>query len=336
MNIREVFDVIDLHAGGEPLRIITAGYPPLRGRTVLDQRDELLAHYDHYRRRLMAEPWGHEDMSGCLLVSPERPDSLYGLIFMHNQGYSFLFGHAILAVTKMLVETGQVVFQAGAKDVSVRYDVPYGQITAHARLHQGCVSSVWFENVPAYVVALDQVISIGSRSIDIDVAFSGAFYALVDVKALQKSVNFHDLDDLRQWAQDIKAAVETLGLARHPHEPRFDGIDGVVFTDSADSPDHLSRQVTVFADGAVDRSPGSSGISARLAVLGRRQRVERNRTYFFESVIDTIFGGIVLGDAPPVDGHMGIRTAVEGQAFLTAFRRFYENPFDKQGPFLLR
>jgi proline racemase len=336
MHIREVFDVIDMHAGGEPLRIITGGYPALRGRTTLDRRDELLAHYDHYRRRLMSEPWGHEDMYGCLLVDPERSDSVYGLIFMHNDGYSSMCGHAVIAVTKMLVETGRIVPAPGAREVSARFDVPSGQVKAHARLENGRVSSVWFENVPAYVVALAQEVIAGDRHFMVDVAFGGAFYAIVDVKGLQRSIDPRDLDDLRRWAKDIKAVVQSLGLARHPLDARLDGIYGVIFTDGAKSPDHFSRHVTVFADGQIDRSPCGSCISARLAVLDRRQCIERNRPYIFESIIDTTFTGTVLGDASPGDGNVRIRTSVEGQAYVTGFRRFYENPFDTQGPFLLR
>lgn len=336
MHSREVFDVIDMHAAGEPLRIITGGYPPLHGRTVLDQRDELLAQFDPYRRRLMAEPWGHEDMYGCLLVHPERPDSLYGLIFMHNEGYSNMCGHATIAVTKMLVETGQVVAEAGANEAVVRYDVPSGQIEAHARLNQGRVASVWFENVAASVMATDLLITAGNREVRVDVAFGGAFYVVVDVKEIGLAVELNALDDLRRWAFHLKSAVQPLNLAKHPVDARLDGVYGVIFTDRARESGHFSRHVTVFADGQVDRSPCGSCISARLAVLDKKQRIERNHPLVFESVLDTTFVGTVLGNGPPLGEHATVRTAVEGQAYVTGFRRFYENPFDPLGPFLLR
>lgn len=336
MNIREVFDVVDMHAGGEPLRIITSGYPAIPGHSVLDKREYLKVHLDRYRQRLMFEPWGHEDMYGCLLVEPERDDSLYGLIFMHNEGYSTMCGHATIAVTKWLVETGRVAAPDGADQVTVKMDVPSGQIEAHARLVGGKVTSVWFENVPAYAVALDQTIRVDGQDVVFDVGFGGAYYAIVEAAQLGLAVEPEAVDALREWARAIKERVEALDLTRHPDDSRLNGLYGVIFTDPPHQADHFGRNLTIFADGQVDRSPCGSCVSARMAVLHAKRAVESGRAYPIESVIDSVFTGTVVGDGPPLGPFSTVRTVMEGEAYFVGFRRFFGNPQDTVGPFLIR
>ncbi len=336
MHIQEVFDVVDLHAAGEPLRVITGGYPAISGKTVLDKRDYVAEHLDHYRRRLMFEPWGHEDMYGCLLVPPEREDSLYGLIFMHNEGYSTMCGHATIAVTKLLVETRQVPVPPDADEVRVKFDVPSGQIEAHARMESGKVRSVWFENVPAFAVSLDQRLVVEGRDLTIDVGFGGAYYAVVESRQLGLGVEPDTVDELRIWARRIKAAVEKLALTHHPIDARLNGLYGVIFTDSAHDDAHFDRNLTVFADGQIDRSPCGSCLSTRLAILDAKGAIARNQAYAVESVIDTVFTGQVIGDAAAGPPHRAVRTVIEGEAYVVGFRRFFVNPDDPVKPFLVR
>lgn len=329
--MREVFDVVDLHCGGEPLRVITSGFPRLPGARILDKRQYLEEHWDGYRERLMFEPWGHEDMYGCLLVEPERHDSLYGLIFMHNAGYSTMCGHATIAVTKMLVETGRVTIPVGAPLVSVKFDVPSGQIEAHARIRDGRVAQVWFENVPAFAVALDQTVVVAGQAVTLDIGFGGAYYAIVASRQLGLAVVPDAIDDYRRWGRAIKAAVEPRGWATHPDDARLSGIYGVIFTDEPHDARRHSRNLTIFADGQVDRSPCGSCLSARMAVLDAKGLIQRQQRYQVESVIGTTFDVEVMGDTKA-----GVRTTVEGEAYLTGFRRFFVNPQDAVAPFLVR
>ncbi|WDL97643.1 proline racemase family protein [Alicyclobacillus sp. ALC3] len=336
MDIREVFDVIDMHAAGEPLRIILSGYPRVLGRTVLEKRQYLQEHLDHLRRKLMWEPWGHEDMYGCLLVEPERPDSLYGLIFMHNEGYSTMCGHATIAVTKMVVETGRVPVPADGEKVTVRFDVPSGQVEAHAHMRDGRVHHVEFENVPAFPVALDIEVAVDEQPICLDVSFGGAYYAIVDSASLGLAVTPENVDAFRAWAAKIKPAVEELHLTQHPEDPRLNSLYGVIFTDAPEASSHHSRNITVFADGQVDRSPCGSCLSSRLAALDAKKEIERHQPVEVESVIGTSFTGQVIGDGPQVGDFSTVRTTVAGQASWLGFRRFFSNPHDPVEPFLVR
>jgi trans-L-3-hydroxyproline dehydratase len=337
MQLREIFEVVDMHVAGEPLRIVTAGYPPLGGGTILDKRDFLAHRLDHYRRRLMFEPWGHEAMYGCLLVDPERSDSAYGLIFMHNQGYSSMCGHATLGVVTMLVETGRIAALPGAAEVVVKLDVPSGQVVGHARLDgDGRVASAWFENVPSYAAGLSVPLIVNGGEIFVDVGFGGGYYAIVDAGQLGIRVDPDHIDELIQWAGPIKAAAEATNLAKHPLDARLNGFYGVIFTDAPGDQAHHSRTLTVFADNQVDRSPCGSCVSARLAVLAAQGYIEQGQAYRFESVIGTVFTGTWTGAGPTLGGTASQRTSISGQASVTGFRRFFGNPHDEVSPFLLR
>ncbi len=336
VELQEIFDVVDMHVGGEPLRIITSGYPALPAGSVLDRREYLQEHLDRYRRMLMLEPWGHEDMYGCLVVEPERQDSLYGLIFLHNEGYSTMCGHAIIAVTRWLVETRKVSVPSGADDVTIKMDVPSGQIMAHARLRGDQVVSVWFENVPAFAVALNRTLVVAGREVVLDVGFGGAYYAVVKAAQLGLSVEPDAADALREWAGAIKAEVEPLHLTQHPEDARLSGLYGVIFTDPPHDPEHYSRNLTIFANGQVDRSPCGSCVSTRLAVWNAKRTIEHGRSYAIESITDSVFTGSIVGEGRQVGDFSTVRTVVEGQAYFSGFRRFFGSSHDAVSPFLLR
>src|SRR5579875_3843002 len=316
MNVRDVFHVVDLHAGGEPLRLILDGYPPIPGRSMMERRAFLKAHLDHYRQRLMWEPWGHEDMYGCLLLRPEREDSQYGLIFMHNEGYSTMCGHAILAVTRFLVESGRAGWDGRSPAAIIRFDVPSGVVEAHAVMKAGRVAWVWFENVPAWTVALDEQVTVDGRSVRYDIGYGGAFYAL------------------KAAAARIKDAIHRQRVIVHPEEPRIAGLYGVIFTDPPRDAAHQARHVTVFADRQVDRSPCGSCVSARLAVEYVRGRLRPGEPYAVESILDTVLTGEVLGPGP--DARPTVRTKIAGMAYVIGFRRFFLDPSDPLPPFLVR
>src|SRR5882724_11356228 len=245
---------IDAHAAGEPLRLIVDGFPSPRGATMLDKREWVKRHADHLRRALMLEPRGHADMYGAILTEPVSPGSHAGVLFMHNEGYSTMCGHGVVAVTTIALERG--LLMPGGDGTAIVYDSPAGTIRARARLGSTVdspagselgthgpssldpssakgelrVESVAFLNVPSFVLHGGLSVKLASRQIRVDVAFGGAFYAIVDSEAVGLPIDIAHLPELRRAGMEIKHAIESVHTVAHPLEPGLRGIYGTIFT----------------------------------------------------------------------------------------------------------
>src|SRR4029079_12813348 len=217
---------IDAHAAGEPLRLIVDGFPSPHGKTMLAKREWVRTHADHLRRALMHEPRGHADMYGAILTEPVTPGADAGVLFMHNEGYSTMCGHGIVAVTTGALER-RLIVPAG-DGTAVAYDAPAGTIRARARLRDRRVESVAFVNVPSFVLHGGMTVKLASRSVRADVAFGGAFYAIVDSEAVGLAIDIAHLPELRRIGMDIKNAVEAAHTIVHPLEPGLSGIYGTI------------------------------------------------------------------------------------------------------------
>jgi proline racemase len=314
---------IDAHTAGEPLRLIVDGFPPIEGRTMLEKRAFVLDHHDHLRRALMLEPRGHLDMYGALLTEPEREDSDAGVLFMHNEGYSTMCGHGIIAVVTLALERRLIVPR---RPGIVVLDAPAGQIRARANMSGDRVESVSFENVPSFVLHGGVTVRLGSRELRADVAFGGAFYAIVDSEAAGIPVAKQRLGDLRKAGMEIKHAIEAAVKVVHPDEPGLRGIYGTIFTGPA-SGDADLRNVTIFAEAEVDRSPCGTGTAAVMAVLAAMGLLGVDQTFTHESIIGTRLRGRVLreltvGDLP------AIVPEIEGSAYITGESTFLLDDHD--------
>ena len=319
---------VDYHTAGEPFRIVTGGVPPLEGATILEKRRFALERLDPVRRLLVNEPRGHADMYGCFVTEPEDEGADLGVVFFHNAGYSTACGHGTIALVTWALESGVLPLEEPESHVVV--DVPSGRLETVAQVEDGAVRSVRFRNVPAYVEA-EALLAEGLRA---DVAFGGAFYASV---ASPLPVQPRNLPELIELGRAVKAGLEAQRGFVHPLEPELRDIYGVIFWERIDmGPPLRQRNVTVFADGEVDRSPCGSGTSARLAVLERAGELPRGTELVHESVVDTEFRARVVGDAE-VAGRPAVITEVEGSAYRTGAHEFALDPRDPLGEgFLLR
>ena len=320
-----ILRTIDAHTAGEPLRLITAGWPAPEGETMLERRAWAKAHQDHLRRILMQEPRGHADMYGALLTAPERPDSDAGVLFMHNEGYSTMCGHGIIAVTTIAFERGLVTHEDGRR--SLVLDAPAGQIRARADMDGPRVARVSFVNVPSFVLAAGVSVQVGGRVVPVDVAFGGAFYAVVDAESVGLAVVREKLGDLKTVGMVIAREVERVVSVVHPLEPGLTGIYGTIFTGPPTVPEAHLRNVTVFADHEVDRSPCGTGTCAVLAVLDAMGLTAADAPFIHESIIGTTFSARVLsrttvGDLPAVVPELS------GAASITGDHTFVVAPDD--------
>ena len=316
---------VDYHTGGEPFRIVTGGVEPLRGATILDKRRDALERVDHVRRLLVYEPRGHADMYGCHVVEPNDDDADLGVVFFHNAGYSTACGHGTIALVTWALDEGVVERREGENHVVV--DAPSGRLETWAHVEGGRVRSVRFRNVPAYVWA--EELDVAGRRVDI--AFGGAFYASVEER-----VEPRELPRLIELGREIKRALEAEHEIAHPLEPELRDVYGVIFWQDESEDPLTQRNVTVFADGEVDRSPCGSGTSARLALLDRSGRLPRGSELRHLSVVDSEFRARVVGEAD-VAGVPAVLTEVEGSAYRTGEHVFKLDPDDPIGEgFLLR
>ena len=316
---------VDYHTGGEPFRIVTGGVETPRGDTILDRRRDALERLDHVRRLLVHEPRGHADMYGCYVVAPEDDGADLGVVFFHNAGYSTACGHGTIALVTWALDEDVVPRSEGENRVVV--DVPSGRLETWAQVEGGKVRSVRFHNVPAYVHT--EGLEVAGRTLDL--AFGGAFYA-----SLEERVEPGELPRLIELGRELKRAIESEHEIVHPLEPELRDVYGVIFWQQEGEDPLTQRNVTVFADGEVDRSPCGSGTSARLALLDRSGRLPRGDELRHLSIVGSEFRARVVGDAE-VAGRQAVVTEVEGSAYRTGTHSFTLDPNDPLGEgFLLR
>src|SRR5687767_330247 len=317
----------DYHTAGEPFRIVRDGVPDIPGATVRERREcaARTEEVDRVRRLLCHEPRGHADMYGCFVVAPDDDGADFGVLFWHKDGYSTACGHGTIALGAWAVETGRVDAPAdGAVDVTI--DVPSGRVVARVERRGGVVRSVAFRNVPSYVIARD----VPAGAVRVDVAYGGALYAFVPASELGLTIAPDALPELIDAGRRIKAALAGTEVAAHPEDPRLSGIYGTVIHEQVGPAHH--RNVVVFADGEVDRSPTGSATSARTALLAEAGELGDGESWRNDSIVGTSFTARVIGRE-----QRGILTEVEGTAFRTGEHRFVLDPRDDLGAgFVLR
>ena len=326
---------IESHTGGEPFRVVIDGVPDIPGRTVLEKRRYAQENLDSLRRQLMWEPRGHADMYGCFLGEPTESDSDLSVLFMHNEGFSTMCGHGIIALTKVLIETGAIPGEE--PETTVRIDTPAGQVTATAQVADGKVSEVRFRNVPSYVVDLDNALEVpGVGRVEYDLAFGGGFYAYVAASSLGLRCVPADVTALVEAAGEIKESINETRSIEHPFEPDLAFLYGVIFTGDAEHAAHHSRNVAVFAEGEVDRSPTGTGVSGRLAIEHARGDLGVGETMTVESVLGSTFTGRIA-DVTEYGSHTAVIPEIEGEAHLLGSAKYWVDPNDSIGRgFLLR
>jgi trans-L-3-hydroxyproline dehydratase len=326
---------IDLHTAGEPFRVITGGLPEPAGDSILARRRYMQAKLDHLRTALMWEPRGHADMYGCVVTPPESPEADFGVLFLHNEGYSTMCGHGIIAMATLAVETGLV--KVREPETVIRIDSPAGLITATARVREGHALSVCFRNVPSFVLALDQSVQVpGLGTVRCDIAYGGAFYAYVQADDVGLSTRAEDFTRLIEAGMAIKRAVMASLPITHPFEADLSFLYGTIFIGPPHATDAHSSNVCIFAEGEVDRSPTGTGVSGRLALHMARGEIEVDQPLCIESIIGTRFTGKVAEQTTfgPYDA---VIPEVEGSAHIVGRCEFLIDPADplKNG-FILR
>ncbi len=328
--------VTDMHTGGEPVRIITDGFPPIPAGTILQKRAHVRDNLDHLRRVLMFEPRGHFDMYGALLVEPDLPGADLAVLFMHNEGYSTMCGHAVIALGRFAVDQGLVEPREPVTMVNI--ECPCGMVTASVSVKNGKAGAVSFDSVPAFLFAGEQTVQLsGYGSIGFDVGYGGAFYAIADAR--QFGLRFGE-DRLRDFVDAASALTEAASAAvalDHPDHEDLAFLYGSILTDGGDGAHGTAtRNICVFADAQVDRSATGSGVTARMAAMAARGGLAAGDVRVFESITGDRFEARLV--ACEAAGRFdAVRVRVTGHAYYAARAEFVVEDDDPlRGGFLLR
>jgi len=320
----------EMHTGGEPLRIIETGYPDIGGRTLLEKRRYVRDHLDQLRQFLMFEPRGHFDMYGALLVEPDHPEAHIAVLFMHNEGYSTMCGHAIMALGRYAVDKGLV--EATEPETQVNIQCPCGLVQAFVQVQGGHAGQVRFESVPAFVLARQKWVTVeGHGPLEVDIAYGGAFYAFVAADQIGLDVRGSKVRSLVDGASAISDAVKEQLDISHPDDPDLGYLYGTILTDGSDSFSlDPTTNICVFADRQVDRSPTGSGVTARIALQYRNGQIELGQARSFESITGAIFTAKAISETT-CRPHKAVTVEVAGSAHYTGSSVFTHEADDKIG-----
>lgn len=326
---------LEVHVAGEPLRIVTRGLPPIPGDTILEKRRHCREHLDHVRTALMWEPRGHADMYGCILTEPVTPDGTLGVLFLHNEGYSTMCGHAVIGLVTAAVETGFLEGEEGTGQI--RLDTPAGRVTAVAQRGGDRVASVSFRNVASWVQDAGARVHVpGVGEVPYDLVFGGAYYAVCRAEDLDVRLVPQEASRIIELGRRMKRAVAARGPIHHPQEEDLGFLYGAILVGDPHDPEHHSRNACVFADGELDRCPTGTGVSGRAALHVHRGELDVGEPFVVESILGTTFTGRAVeetrvGDLPAVVPE------VTGSAHVVGWSEWLLDPEDPlRHGFLLR
>ena len=328
LNSKIMIDCIDTHTGGEPLRIITSGFPKIPGKTILKKRKYVKENLDHLRKLIMLEPRGHADMYGCILVDPVTSDGDFGVLFTHNEGLSTMCGHGIISVTKTMIELGRIPCSEGTNEVKI--DSPAGRITAYADVVDGKVENVRFQNVPCFVYKENIIVHIDHFDpIECNIVYCGAFYIYVDVKKVGLTVEPRHASELTKIGMAMKYYVEDAMKIVHPIDTGITGIYGTIFMEDIIRVGNLleTKNVCIFAEGQVDRSPTGTGTGGRVALHYHQGIMSDEDVLENYSIIDTLMVGKVIEETE-IAGYKGVICEVSGTSHIMGINKLLLDPDD--------
>ena len=335
LDLTHTYTTVEPHTGGEPLRIVTAGIPRIPGATILEKRRWVKENLDHVRRALMLEPRGHADMYGCYVTEPITEGADMGVIFMHNEGYSDMCGHGIIALATVAVAQGLV--PRSSPETRVGIDSPAGFIEAFVEWDGQRAGAVRFLNVPSFLYMRDLQVSTPSfGELTVDIAFGGAFYAYLDAAQAGLSVVPSKANELIELGDQVKRAVMAAVQIEHPTVPELNTLYGTIIDGAPRDPANDQANICVFAEREVDRSPTGTGTSGRVAQLVARGSLQLGEELRNESIVGSLFTGKAV-TRTRVGDFDAVVPEVSGSAHILGFNQCVMQEGDELGAgFLVR
>lgn len=317
---------VDSHTAGEPTRIVLGGLPPLRGATMVEKWSYVRQHMDHLRRALMREPRGHRDMFGAILTTPAQADADWGLIFMDCSGCLTMCGHGTIGAAIVIVELGLIEVQE--PETVIRFETPAGLVTAHVEIQDGCAQRAWFENVPSFLFAQGLEVDVPDVGvINVDIAYGGNFFALVSAEELKVGLEPGEAQRLIELGLKIREAVNAQVEVQHPVEKHIDRAELTEITAPPTHPEATYKNVVIFGDGQIDRSPCGTGTCARMADLNAKGKLKLGEPFVHESITNTLFYGELLAETRVGDFN-AVVPRVASTAYITGINLWTIDPRD--------
>ncbi|MBV8963793.1 MAG: proline racemase family protein [Hyphomicrobiales bacterium] len=326
MRSRSMLSVVGCHAEGEVGDVVIGGFLPPKGASMYERMRTMERDFDHIRRFLLCEPRGSVCRHVNILVPPIEPSCDVGIIIMEPTEYVPMSGSNLICTVTVLLETGLVAMRE--PETVVRVDTPAGPVKAVARCEAGKCRSVEFENVPSFVDKLDARLDVeGHGTIEVDIAYGGMFYAIVDATKLGFRIEPSEARELAALGERIRLAAREQLSVVHPQNPGISGVSIVQFDRPFEGVGKVTRNTCIVAPGRSDRSPTGTGTSARLAVLHARGMMKVGEAMTHESIIGSRFHGRILSETK-IGDRKAIIPAIEGRAWITGFFNYLLDPDD--------
>lgn len=330
----QVITAVDSHTAGEPTRIVLSGLPAIRGETMAQKWEYTRTHLDHFRRALMHEPRGHRDMFGAIVTAPCQPGADWGLMYMDSGGFLTMCGHGTIGSAITLVQMG--IVEAKEPETVIVFDTPAGLVRAHVCVENGKAVDAWIQNVPAFLYKADVPVDVpGFGRVDVDIAFGGNFFALVEAEQLGLTIEPENARQLVTAGMAVKDAVNQQVPVQHPVEKHINKVELTEITSPSPNPKANARNVVVFGKGSVDRSPCGTGTCARMATMHAKGKLKVGETFVHESILGTLFQGMLIEEAK-VGNLLGAIPRIQSSAYITGIQQFVIDPDDplKHGFFM--
>ena len=320
MKFSRSIHAVDSHTMGEPTRVVVGGVPQIPGKTMPEKKKYLEDHLDYLRTAIMLEPRGHNDMFGSIVTTACNPEADFGIIFMDGGGYLNMCGHGSIGAATVAVETGIVPMKEPVTEVNM--EAPAGLIRAKVQVKNEKVQEVSIVNVPAFLYKADQQIDLpGYGKITFDISFGGSFFAIVPAKQLNIKLIPENADKLKVLGIQIRNIINKEIKIQHPVLEHIKTVDLVEFFDETDNPKANLRNVVVFGQGQVDRSPCGTGTSAKLATLHAKGKLKQGEKFVYESIASTLFTGEIVGTTK-VGDYDAVIPQITGSAYITGFCQY--------------
>ena len=330
MKLNKMISVIDTHTAGEAARLVTAGIPKIPGKDMVEKKQYFIEHLDDVRKSVMFEPRGHQDMFGAFLLPPTKEEADFGLVFMDTGGYLNMCGHNTIAAVTAAVETGMVDVEEGATEKEVVVETPAGLIYATAKLKDNGakVKEVSFRNVESFLYKRDVELDVeGVGHVKFDISFGGSFFCIISADQLGLEVTPKNASKLKEAGLKIRDAINANIEIQHPTLEHIKTVDLVEIYDKPSHPEATYKNVVVFGDGNIDRSPCGTGTSAKLATLYAKGELKPSEPFVYESILGTLFKGRIVEERK-LAGFDAIIPEITGSGYILGFSNYVYDPDD--------